>query len=386
MDKKFRHPMEVIVVKGIRSAHEHSVDYGLLSDSDSSKSEDGDSEDDMPDNVQDVTLKTYEYICNTCHNKLRKKKPEMPAQACANGLQLSPVPPELQNLSDLERKLVALRIPFMVIFCMLRYSSQYKARGGCTNVPTTLKQIVNLLPRMSSEVQYHPMKLKKKMIYKSHFMYSFIRKDVVIAAIKWLKQNNPLYSSVDINDNWADEWIKSDLGSFVNDDDKDAPTNGEACDSHQNCDTSSQDDDSDPHAVNCETGECEFLVSNKGRQDNSSAVEESEFREDCIAADKVLLTTGELPPNMLQFEQLENEIDTCALDEDNIPQYILLDDEFEVLAYPDMFPYGRGGYNTLTEQMTKLSLRKYYQQRLLNVDGRLQITLNTCFVHNMQQR
>ena len=172
------------MVKGIRSAHEHLVDYGLLTDSDSNTSEGGDSEDDMPDNVQNVALKRYEYICKTCHNKLRKKKPEMPAQACANGLQLSPVPSELQNLSDLECKLVALCIFFMVIFCMLRYGSQYKARGGCTNVPTTLKQIVNLLPWMSSEVQYHPMKLKKKMIYKSHYMYSFIHKDVVIAAIK----------------------------------------------------------------------------------------------------------------------------------------------------------------------------------------------------------
>ena len=123
--------------------------------------------------------------------------------------------------------------------------------------------------------------------------------DVVIAAIKWLKENNPLYSGVDINDNWADEWINSDLGCFVHDDDKDAPIDGGACDSHQNHDISSQDDESHPCAVNCETDECEFLVSNKGREDKSSAVEESEFREYCIAADKALLTTGELPPNML---------------------------------------------------------------------------------------
>ena len=69
-------------------------------------------------------------------------------------------------------------------------------------------------------------------------MYSFIHKDVVIAAIKWLKENNPLYSSVDINDNWADEWINSDLGCFLNDNDKDASIDGEECDSQQNCDTS----------------------------------------------------------------------------------------------------------------------------------------------------
>ena len=161
--------------------------------SDSSNSDDSYNEDDMTYHLQNVALKKYEYICNTCHNKLKKKNPEVPAQACANGLQLSPVLPELQNLRDLKCKLVAPHIPFMVIFCMLRYGNQCKVRGGCTNVPTTLKQIVNLLPRMSSKVQYHPLKLKKKMIYKSHFMYSFICKDVVIAAIKWLKQNNHLF-------------------------------------------------------------------------------------------------------------------------------------------------------------------------------------------------
>ena len=59
----------------------------------------------------------------------------MPPQACANGLLLPPIPPELTNLSDLERRVIALRIPFMSIFCMVRYRSQYKIRGGCTNVP-----------------------------------------------------------------------------------------------------------------------------------------------------------------------------------------------------------------------------------------------------------
>ena len=95
-----------------------------------------------------------------------------------------------------------------------------------------------------------------------------------------------------------------------------------------------------------------------------------------LAAEKALLTTGKPTPNMLQFKQLENEIYTCALVEDNIPQYILLDDEFEVLAYPDMIPYGKGGYMISGECTTKLSLQKYYQQWLLNVDG--------CFANNIE--
>ena len=91
LDKKYRHQMEVIVVKGIRSAHEDAVDYGWLSESENSASY---SDVDDTSALTNVTLKKYEYICKTCHNKLKKKKPEMPAQACANGLELAPVPPE----------------------------------------------------------------------------------------------------------------------------------------------------------------------------------------------------------------------------------------------------------------------------------------------------
>ena len=39
-------------------------------------------------------------------------------------------------------------------------------------------------------------------------MYNFIHKDVVIAAIKWLKENNKLYEEVEFNNEWADEWLK----------------------------------------------------------------------------------------------------------------------------------------------------------------------------------
>ena len=155
----------------------------------------------------------------TCHNSLKQKKPKMPAQACANGLALPKMPPELQNLSDMERRIISLRIPFMVIFCLVRYGSQYKIRGGCTNVPTSLDQVVNMLPRMSHEIQFHPMKLKKKMNYKSNYMYKYIRKDVVISAIKWLKENNKLYGGVELNVSWADEWLNSEFSSFLSETD-----------------------------------------------------------------------------------------------------------------------------------------------------------------------
>ena len=74
-------------------------------------------------------------------------------------------------------------------------------------------------------------------------------------------------------------------------------------------------------------------------------------------------------PSVVQFENLENQIYQCAPGENNIPKYILLDNDFEVLAFPDLFPYGSGGYHSANIKV-KLLIRKYFQQCLLNVDSR----------------
>ena len=79
--------------------------------------------------------------------------------------------------------------------------------------------------------------------------------------------------------------------------------------------------------------------------------------------------TGDPLPSVVQFENLEKQIYQCASGENNIPKYILLDNVFEVLAFPDLFPYGAGGHHS-AHRKVKLPIRKYFQQHLLNVDGR----------------
>ena len=66
---------------------------------------------------------------------------------------------------------------------------------------------------------------------------------------------------------------------------------------------------------------------------------------------------------------MENLIYQYAPGENNIPKYILLENDFEVLVFPDLFLYGGGGYHS-AHRKVKLPIRKYFQQCLLNVDGR----------------
>ena len=107
---------------------------------------------------------------------------------------------------------------------------------------------------------------------------------------------------------------------------------------------------------------------------NDDEEPDSDLQEEQAALDCNQEMTGDALPSVVQIENLENHIYQCAPGENNIPKYILLDEDFEVLAFPDFFPYGEGGY--YSEQSTKLPIQKYFQQHLLNVD--------ICFAQNME--
>ena len=91
---------------------------------------------------------------------------------------------------------------------------------------------------------------------------------------------------------------------------------------------------------------------------------------------------GDPLPSVVQYDNMENCIYNCAPGENNIPKYVLIDDDFELLTFPDLFPYGCGGYN-YTDRNVKLSIRKYFQQCLLNVDGHFAENMEYIFVHNI---
>ncbi len=140
------------------------------------------------------------YMCTTCHNDLKRKKPLMPAQAVANGLQLPPLP-NLPPPNDLERRLFSLACPFMKIGGLPR-GGQYRLQGPCINVPTNLETVCDFLPRLPDEAGVILLKFKRKLSYKGHYMYDTVRPPVVLAWLQWLKENNPLYEDVEVRSNW----------------------------------------------------------------------------------------------------------------------------------------------------------------------------------------
>ena len=132
------------------------------------------------------------------------KKGHMPLQAKANGLQLCPVPSQLSGLNLLELRLISLRVPFMKMVA-LPSGKQTCIHGPAVNVPSKVDTVCTVLPRLPSQAELIPFKLKRRMVYRGHYMYDYISPEKVLTALRWLKQNNPLYANIDINEEWLEQ-------------------------------------------------------------------------------------------------------------------------------------------------------------------------------------
>ena len=154
-------------------------------------------------NTSFATFQSKNWICRTCNLALRKKK--IPCQASINGLQLPDIPPELQDLTPLEERVISLRIPFMKLVA-LPAGQQKCIHGSAINVPTSLEPITSVLPRIPENCQVVPLKLKKKLSYAGHYQHNYIRPQKVITALRWLKNHNPIYRNIEILDNWEQQW------------------------------------------------------------------------------------------------------------------------------------------------------------------------------------
>ena len=147
------------------------------------------------------------WICTTCHRKLKQGK--IPAQSKINNLDLDVVPDELSELNSIEIRLVSKRIPFMKMVALPR-GRQTAIHGPAVNIPTNLDTICKLLPRLPKDSEILPMKLKRRLCYKGHYMYDSVHPERMMMALDWLKANNILYGDININDVWTEQWENAD--------------------------------------------------------------------------------------------------------------------------------------------------------------------------------
>ena len=165
-----------------------------------------------------------------------------------------------------------------------------------------------------------------------------ILRDHVMSVITWLKQHNTHYRDIALNEQWYSDitlrqlslqLVESDNHITVN---EDALLNQSLKNDKRNIETPNKNDNQELSTTQ--------IASTKTDTSDSETDIDTEVVEEQIAINKRQELTGDPLPSVLQFENLENQIYQCAPWENNIPKYILLDNDFEVLAFPDLFPYG----------------------------------------------
>ena len=265
---------------------------------------------------------------------------------------------------------------------MRRYGGHYKMNGAPVNVPATLDHVLGVLPRMPNQLQLHPVKLKRRIQYKSRYMYDMVHRDKIIGALPWLKQHNTHYTCICVNADWMCLFnicgYHENMTNLAQHNTPDNESNNRqrhniSCTvskhtSNDLCQHVCVSQDTDCHNHN--DANMDALPSDLGENSGNKMTSDEDkiLDEDQAAVDRQQELTGDDMPSVVQIDNIENHIYQCAPGQNNTPQYLLLDDNFEVLPFPDLFPYGYGGYFSSNRTM-KLGICKYFQQRLLNVDG-----------------
>ena len=140
------------------------------------------------------------YLCRTCFNAVRNNK--IPSLAICNKLDF-PFKPPFLSLNSLEEKLVA---PVITFYQMreLPAGGQKSIQGNIVSVPADNISTISSLPRPLESSLTIPVKLKRRMRYKSHFIFENIRPKVCYEAAAFLL-NKPLFKSFvseGLDENW----------------------------------------------------------------------------------------------------------------------------------------------------------------------------------------
>ncbi|XP_062571568.1 uncharacterized protein LOC134233602 [Saccostrea cucullata] len=271
--------------------------------------------DSCPDGCTRSTL----WICYTCHRKIMSGN--IPAEAVYNEMHLEDIPEELTNMNNLEQHLIALHIPFMKVMA-LPHGGQRNIHGPVVCVPSDLKK-TSSLPLNQGENLLLRVKLKRKLSYKGYFEYQFVNPNQISAALNYLKLNNQWYKDVKINENWTEN------------------TNENEETSEEIHDMATTNDNDEPQQIAIDT---------------------------CLQ-----------PVDIAQevLDHYFDDIYNIAPGEGKNQVRMLQDPGNEAKAFPCHFPSGKFTWNE--ERGTRITLSRYFNNRLMNADDRFAKDSNYIF-------
>ncbi|WAR30905.1 PIF1-like protein [Mya arenaria] len=296
------------------------------------------------------TAEGKRWLCQTCLRYIRQNK--MPPQSDANNLKLPSIPEDLQDLSTLEERLLSQRYPFMKLLALPK-GRQNAIKGAVVNIPVEVNTVAENLPRTPLEAGLVPLKLKRKVEYKGHYSFQYIRPEKILGALHWLMQNNVLYSTIQLKHTWVDECVEEDVDTW------------------------------NELTGNVPEGEATEGTLVEEENDNDTVEEDSTNESDT----EEITPISEDPSHNVQFETCVQPTDlsldasrivSIAPGEGKRPLAILGDENFEELCFPTLFPSGKFGYKY--QRPVQLSVKKYFQRRILEKGGHFASNIEYLFV------
>jgi hypothetical protein len=154
-------------------------------------------------------------LCETCYRDYRKGS--VPRLALSNGIGFPIIPPILQDLTTLEERLCALRLPFMQIRS-LGVDGQCGIRGNVVHIENDIDLSVALLPRTEDQSVIIPVGLVRNINHEKPYLFQEIRPAKVFQAAKYLL-TTPLYKEegARLSEDWMQEISKDQSKSDTTD-------------------------------------------------------------------------------------------------------------------------------------------------------------------------
>ena len=277
-------------------------------------------------------------FCHSCLVYIRRK--QVPKIHVSNGLSLDKLVPEL-DLTELEKQLIAKSIVFMKIK-KLPKNFQSGIVDRVINVPLSdedITKVVTSLPRPPDEAGIIAVRLKRKMTLRQAHLEEFIRPHYVLRALRKLKElGNIHYKDIVINDKFMSRPEQMEVNEHEEEMDVD----------------SESEPDSDCDDVLDAVKKCQ------SKQDSHTCLVPINPDEDIVMNE-----TNETLYKKLKESGKSHEI---APGENKRPTYWCREKDFEVKAWPWLFPNGMYGLNH--PRVVQISAQQYFNQRLLNIDPR----------------
>jgi len=156
-----------------------------------------------------------QFAFDPCHRVLSKGN--IPTRSVLlNNLIGGKLPDEIRILNDLERHLIAIRLPFMKMISLPK-GGQKGFKGPVVFVPSEVQNTVNSLPRSPNKSAVIRLKLKRNLNYRGWYKYQMICPDRAHDALRILQKINQNYNEIEIDDDNYDyfQWDEH-LINFTN--------------------------------------------------------------------------------------------------------------------------------------------------------------------------